>query len=361
MSEFNSFNSRINESINNLFKEALHISLKNPSQALFLLKTIKWQKEAARVRADNEYKGLHVPPFMIASITKRCNLKCKGCYFKAQDRNQEVEMSMEKLKDVFSEARELGISIILIAGGEPLVRQEEILDLISQFPEIIFPLFTNGMLLNEDTLEKLKHRKNIIPVISIEGFEEDTDRRRGDGVYEYLTNIFRKMDQKGIFYGTSITLTRSNYDAVTDESFVRGLVGEGSKLFFYVEYVPMKEGTEDWVLTENQARSVSNRMDRLRENFQSLFIAFPGDEEALGGCLAAGRGFLHISPGGNLEPCPFAPFSDTNLNEKTLEEALKSDFLKIIRQNHSLLVEGQGGCALWEKRDWVQSLLKPLA
>jgi MoaA/NifB/PqqE/SkfB family radical SAM enzyme len=83
----------------------------------------------------------------------------------------------------------------------------------------------------------------------------------------------------------------------------------------------------------------------------------PGDEEEIGGCLSAGKGFIHISADGNVEPCPFAPYSDTNLRESSLREALQSEFLREIRENHERLSEAEGGCALWVERAWVRSLL----
>lgn len=76
------------------------------------------------------------------------------------------------------------------------------------------------------------------------------------------------------------------------------------------------------------------------------------------GCLSAGRGFVHINATGDIEPCPFAPYSDINLRDSSLKDALQSEFLKTIRQNHRELSETEGGCALWVKREWVRSLLK---
>ena len=357
MMKDNNFNNLMNKNIIELLKNALCLSLKNFSQAWFVLNTISSQKNAAKRRLKNEELGLHVPPFMIVSITSRCNLACKGCYAQARHKTENTEMSAPRLKGIIGEARELGISIVMLAGGEPLMRKNEILELGGNYPDMIFPLFTNGMLLNDELMDALKHRKNVIPVVSIEGYEEDTNRRRGIGVFECLKNAFKRMNTRGMFYGTSITMTRTNFDTVTDESFIKELVKGGCKLFFFVEYVPVREGTEDWVLTDSQKRSVPALMDTLRKRRSGIFIAFPGDEEAFGGCLAAGRGFVHISSEGNLEPCPFAPFSDTNLNEKSLKEALNSDFLRTIRENHNLLTEGKTGCALWENRDYVKTLI----
>ncbi len=137
---------------------------------------------------------------------------------------------------------------------------------------------------------------------------------------------------------------------------MKKLVDLGCKLFFFVEYNPIREGTEDWVVSEEQRASILSLRNMLRSKFSALFIAIPGDEDEIGGCLSAGRGFVHVSAEGNVEPCPFVPYSDANLRELSLKEALQSEFLRTIRQNHKQRSE-TGGCALWEKREWVQSLL----
>jgi len=350
------FRKILNESLKVFFKDALKTSLRNPIQAYYFLRTIRWQKKAARVRSNWKQQDIHVPPIMIFSITNRCNLHCKGCYNQALRQSPQEEMGEEKLRNVIAEAKDLGISFIVIGGGEPLVRRE-LVDITKQFPEIIFLVFTNGLLIDDDLLIKLKGQNNFVPVISLEGFEEDTDGRRGKGVYERLQKIIRKIKGKGIFWSVSLTVTRSNFTAVTDNRFIQDLYAFGCKLFFFVEYTPIREGTEEWILTEEQRENLLTLRDSFRSRFQALFIAIPGDEEEIGGCLSAGRAFVHISAEGNVEPCPFAPYSDANLRDSSLKDALQSEFLKSIRQNHDQLHETEGGCALWIKREWVRTLL----
>lgn len=328
----------------------------SPSLVAFLAKTATWQKRAAKIRELGESEGVHTPPFMIASVTSRCNLNCAGCYARAQARQPKAEMSLSNWEKVFSEARELGISIILIAGGEPLVRRE-VLEAAAAYPEILFPVFTNGLLVDGEMSFWFAQHRNMIPVLSIEGHRTMTDGRRGAGVYDHLLAAAGTLKERGVFFGASITVTGRNIDVVTSDGFVRDLHSGGCRAFFYVEYVPVKEGTDDWTLTEAQSRSVSPRLDQLRSSFPAVFIAFPGDEGRLGGCLAAGRGFIHLSPSGDVEPCPFAPYSDTSVVDRSLKDALRSRFLQRIRENHGTLDDGKGGCALWEKRDLVRSLL----
>jgi MoaA/NifB/PqqE/SkfB family radical SAM enzyme len=350
------FRKIMNESLSVFFKDALRISLKDPGQAYFFLQTVKRQKKAAQLRAKLEKEGVHVPPILIFSVTDRCNLHCKGCYHHALRQVPGLEMSEEKIRSILAEARELGISFAALAGGEPLVRRE-IIGITADFPEIIFLAFTNGMLLDDDLLAELKGQRNFVPVISLEGWQEDTDSRRGKGVYESLREIIEKVKKANLFWSVSLTVTRSNFATVTDTAFIKFLHELGCKLFFFVEYTPVNEGTEDWVITDSQRTDLLRIRDRLRTEFPALFIAVPGDEDEIGGCLSAGRGFVHINAQGDVEPCPFVPYSDTSLIQSSLKDALQSEFLKVIRDNHKHLTETQGGCALWIEREWVRSLI----
>ncbi len=339
-----------------LFKDALKINLRDPGKTLFFWRTLNSQRKAVKTREEWAKKDVHVPPLMIISVTDQCNLNCVGCYAKALRKSPDAEMSTGLLRRIVSEAAELGVSIIMLAGGEPLLRAD-LLDIARDFPQVIFPVFTNGLLLDDEMLERIRALHNVIPVISLEGHEEATDTRRGQGIFDYVENLIERINSKEIFTGISFTVTRFNLPIVTDRRFVSSLISRGSKLFFFVEYVPVKEGTDGWILSQDQRSRLLTSLDALRTTLPGLFICFPGDEEQFGGCLSSGRGFVHVSAEGKLEPCPFAPFSDTSLKDIPLKEALKSEFLAKIRANHDELKETSGGCALWAKREWVASLI----
>jgi len=345
----------LNQSLRVFFGEGLRVSLRQPSQAFYFFRTLIWQWEAVRLRSRWKQKGVQVPPIMIFSITNQCNLRCKGCYHHALRSLSEAELNDAKLRNVITEARELGISFVVLAGGEPLVRHE-ILNITRDFPDILFFMFTNGLLINSEVAGQFRRQRNVVPIVSFEGYREDTDNRRGNGVYERLQATVKLLKSKKVFFGTSLTLTRSNFATVSNNEFIKNLAGQGCKLFFFVEYSPTQKGTEDWVITDEQRASLSRLMSSYRSKFSALFISVPGDEKEFGGCLSAGRGFIHVSAEGNVEPCPFVPYSDTNLRDSSLRDALQSPFLKTIRETQEMS-EGKGGCALWENREWVQSLL----
>lgn len=347
----------LDNSILNMFRDALRVSLGHPRTAVFFLKTLVRQLFTARLRKVWGRKGIQVPPFMIVSVTRQCNLKCKGCYAGELHRGVNAEMTDVELRRVFQEASELGISIIMIAGGEPLSRPE-VIKIACEYPKVIFPIFTNGLLLTDELTKELKNNQNIIPIISLEGYEAETDARRGKGVYQKLGKLFERLRQAKLFFGVSLTMTRDNFEVITSRDFITNLIDSGVRLFLFVEYVPVEPGTEILTPLEEQRAIVLELMNEYRRQYPGLFIAFPGDEESFGGCLSSGRGFVHVSSDGALEPCPFAPYSDTNLKSQSLREALRSQLLKRIRRNHDLLSETKGGCALWENREWVRGLVK---
>jgi MoaA/NifB/PqqE/SkfB family radical SAM enzyme len=345
-----------NASILRTVHRAVSVTRWNPSLFAFFAGAALRQRTAARRRADWERRGVHVPPMMITSITDRCNLKCGGCYAAGRPRSGKPELPVERWRAILSEADELGVSIVMVAGGEPFTRPA-FMALTSEFDRMLFPVFTNGLLMTPEIVTSLRRRRNLIPVFSIEGSGRNTDARRGEGVSERVGRSMEALRDAGVFFGTSITVTRRNHDEVTDPEFIKPMIAGGCRIFFYVEYIPVTEGTEDLVLTETQKAGLEGTTQTLRRRFNAEFVPFPGDEERYGGCLAAGRGFIHVGPDGSLEPCPFAPYTDVNLAAMGLKEALRSDFLRTIRENHDRLTETAGGCALWANREWVRSLL----
>ena len=208
------------------------------------------------MRRQHEREGLLVPPVMIVSITSRCNLACAGCYMHGRG-TKPAEMSPEILASVVAQAAELGVSVIVIAGGEPLVRQEEIFALAKAHPRILFPVFTNGLLIDDIVATAIARYRNIVPVISFEGFREETDTRRGCGVFDRLLAVCARLKERGIFFGCSVTTTRHNFGNVTGEPFIGQMREAGARVFTFVEYVPMEPGTGALVLTPDQKKTTA--------------------------------------------------------------------------------------------------------
>lgn len=356
MDSSNNYIQAQNTALYRLFYDSFKSSLSTPSLAWFTFRTILWQKKAVKTRQTWETQGIHVPPVMIMSITGRCNLFCKGCYSHAHARSASEELTSDTWRSIIAQADELGVSVVLLSGGEPLLRPD-ILDLAAGYGHIVFPVFTNGQLLTAEKALFFKQHKNLVPIVSLEGLEQATDERRGPGTFKAALSNMEHLKTNGIFFGVSLTITSRNFDDLTGDGFIQTLVRTGGKLFYFIEYVPFEENTNELALANQQRTRLESITKALQAKFKRVFVTFPGDEEIFGGCLAAGRGFIHVSPNGSLEPCPFAPYTDTNLKNTPLKTALQSEFLKKIRENPEHLTETRGGCALWNNREWVQSLL----
>lgn len=346
----------LNSDLKIFFRDALRIAIYNPKQAISFISTLSWLGKAARKRSRWKKQGILVPPIIIFSITKECNLECKGCYAKAIPFKTTEELSIHKIKDIIDEAEYLGVSFFVIAGGEPLLRQD-FFNITKEFPKIIFLIFTNGLLIDHNFISLLKRQRNVIPLISLEGNSEETDERRGYGIYEKLSSILNNLKSNGIFFGLSLTLTRSTFDILINRNFTERMNESGCRFFLYLEYTPIASGTEDWILTPSQREKVIDVLQKYRKEYKALFIAVPWDEMNVGGCLSAGRGFIHINAVGDVEPCPFAPFSDTNVRDSSLKVAMQSTLLAKIRNIPKLAIENGEGCILWKERNLVKSLL----
>ena len=354
----------MNDGIKSLLEIAGRFYLDNRRGQAFMLHMASALRKGAKRRDRHEQNGVHIPPFLIASIASSCNLRCAGCYARANggcgQEAPQAEMGTGDWRRVFAEASEAGVSFILLAGGEPLMRRD-VVEMAAEFDSILFPVFTNGTLVDGEYLDLFDRHRNLIPVLSIEGDEAETDRRRGMGVSERVRQTARSLQSRGILFGASITVTSENMEAVTESAFLGGLREQGCGLVFFVEYVPAEKNTERLVLSADALKALAARVEALREEKGGkgmILLSFPGDEEAMGGCLAAGRGFFHINAKGGAEPCPFSPYSEMNVREQSLLTVLQSPFFEKVRQiSAAEAVNHHGGCTLFEHEGEVAQAL----
>jgi len=353
--------SYLTKCVEQLVADALKATLRNPKESAFMLKFAAASRKASEKRKQAESSGEHIPTFLIASITSQCNLHCAGCYSRCNNATVDSEpvrqLSSEDWTRIFNEADELGISFILLAGGEPMLRYS-VIEAAGKKQNILFPVFTNGTYLNENYFMLLDKCRNLIPIMSIEGNREITDQRRGAGIYDKLIANMEECRKRGIIFGASVTVTTRNYEEVCSDEFLDELSQHGCKAVIFVEYVPVTEESTELAPTDTERTYLSERIQQLRDTRPGMvYIAFPGDEKATGGCVAAGRGFFHINSHGGAEPCPFSPYSDVHVRDTSLREALRSPLFTALQSGDILLDDHSGGCVLYEKRELVKSLI----
>jgi len=329
-------------------KKLLKLSIKSIHYLPFLVRNLINQRNASLRRKRYEIEGIQVPPVLALSITNKCNLNCVGCYQKSQNRANNAEFTDNEIIQILTEARELGSRIIFLLGGEPLMR--DVFGLTSGFKDMIFAIYTNSLLINDDIIRKFKKNLHLLPILSMEGTE--TDVRRGYGVFESIMKVADKLHKAKIIFGLSITVTSKNIDDVCNDEFVKKMINMGNMFFSYFRYIPIDKKTLDLTLTKEQNIKFEEFTNSFRHKYNSLFLS-PGNEMRHGGCLGAGKGIVHINSNGELEACPFAPYSDVSVKNMSLKEALQSKLFTNFRHHQKTMIENDLTiCSLWKDQKW---------
>ena len=257
----------LSDGVEQVVKDALRATIKDPRESAFLAKFALASAKATRKRMEEEKAGLHVPSYLIASITSNCNLHCAGCYSRANNATVDcqpvMQLTDEEWLRIFKEAEDLGISFILLAGGEPMLRRD-IIVAAGTMQNIIFPIFTNGTFMDQKYFELLEKCRNLIPVMSIEGGREETDARRGEGVYDKLIGNMDRLKENGLIYGASITVTKENLREVISDEFLETLSSRGCKAVFYIEFVPVIDESSELAPDDDDREILMSRIDQLR-------------------------------------------------------------------------------------------------
>ena len=282
------------------------------------------------LRKKRDELHCNIPWVILLDPTSACNLKCKGCW--ASEYGHKSNLSLDEMRKLVSEAKALGTHFFMFTGGEPLVRKDDILTLVSENKDCIFLCFTNGTLIDDKFCEDMKKAGNLAPALSIEGTRETTDARRGEGVYDKVMEAMRLLKKHNCLFGTSVCYTSQNYEAVTSDEFYDMEIEMGARFAWYFHYMPVGSDADTSLLLTPEQREYVYRTIRSKrdsKNGKPIFtVDFQNDGEFVGGCIAGGRNYFHVNSEGDVEPCVFIHYSDCNIREKSVYECLNSPLFK---------------------------------
>ena len=269
----------------------------------------------------------NIPWAILLDPTSACNLHCKGCW--AADYGNRLNLSYEDIDSIIEQGKELGVYMYIYTGGEPLVRKDDLIKLCEKHDDCIFLCFTNATLIDEQFCHDLLRVKNFIPAISQEGSKETTDFRRSVGVsysvYDKIEHGMNLLKEYGLPFGISCCYTSENYEAVSSPEYIDQLIDWGALFVWYFHYMPVgSDANIELMVTPEQREEMYHKVREYRVTKAIFPMDFQNDGQYVQGCIAGGRRYLHINANGDMDPCVFIHFSDTNIHEHTLLEGLQA-------------------------------------
>ena len=281
---------------------------------------------------NREKYGCNIPWAILLDPTSACNLHCTGCW--AAEYGNKLNLSFDEIDSIITQGKALGIYMYIYTGGEPLVRKRDLIALCNKHSDCQFLAFTNGTLIDEEFADEMLRVKNFIPAISLEGFEEATDGRRGNGVYEKATHAMRILHDKHLPFGISACYTSANIDSIASDAYIDFICELGARFIWYFHYMPVGNDAAPQLLpTPEQREYMYHRIRALRATKPIFAMDFQNDGEYVGGCIAGGRRYLHINANGDVDPCVFIHYSNANIREVSLLDALRSPIFMAYHDN----------------------------
>ena len=312
------------------------------------------------IRKMREVHNCNIPWLILMDPTSACNLHCTGCW--AAEYGNKLNLTFDEMDSIVTQGKELGIYFYMMTGGEPLVRKADIIRLCEKHNECAFHCYTNGTLVDQAFCDEMKRVGNLSLSISLEGFEDANDFRRGAGVYDKVLHAMDLLHENGLIFGNSVCYTRKNMDAVTSDEFFDLLIEHGSRFAWYFHLMPVgMKAAPELMPTAEQREYIYHRIREVRakEGGKEIFVMdFQNDGEYVGGCVAGGRRYLHINANGDVDPCVFIHYSDSNIREKTLLECLQSPLFMAYHENQPFNENHLRPCPMLENPEILQRIVK---
>ena len=345
---------------NNWYQLIMKVMGLNPEVRDALVRTflvdanlMAWPKQ----EENRKKHGCNIPWAILMDPTSACNLHCTGCW--AAEYGRKLNLSYDELDSIICQGKELGTHVYIYTGGEPLARKRDLVRLCEAHPDCVFLSFTNGTLIDEEFCQEMIRVKNFVPAISVEGFEEATDGRRGEGTFGKVAAAMDLLRDHGLPFGVSCCFTSANADSIASEGFFDWMVGQGVLFAWIFTYFPVGVDAPTELMVKPEQRERLYRFVREMRQKKPLFtLDFQNDGEFVGGCIAGGRRYLHINAAGDVEPCVFAHYANANIRRDPLLDALRSPLFMEYYRNQPFNDNLLRPCPILENKDALADMVE---
>lgn len=351
---------KVIEEKNNWYDLILRIYELNPDVRKAFFQNFLFNSSLKGSALQNEVKereGCNVPWAILLDPTSACNLHCTGCW--AAEYGNKLNLSLETIDSIIRQGKKMSTYMYIYTGGEPLVRKKDLIQICEMHPDCEFLSFTNGTLIDEEFCQEMLRVKNFVPAISLEGFETANDGRRGDGVYQKVRNAMVLLKKNKLPFGISTCYTSKNLEDVSSEEYFDLMIDSGALFVWFFHYMPVgNDAALDLLPTPEQRELMYYRIRGYRQTKPIFSMDFQNDAEYVGGCIAGGRNYLHINAKGDVEPCVFIHYSNCNIHDTTLLDALKSPLFMAYHDNQPFNENMLRPCPMLENPEKLQAMVK---
>jgi MoaA/NifB/PqqE/SkfB family radical SAM enzyme len=299
-------------------------------------------------------RGDYFPPFLYLSIINSCNLRCQGCWVDVEEKDA---IDLDTLNRTITDAKTHGNSFFGVLGGEPFMHPE-LMEMLAAHPDCYFQLFTNGQFITEKVANRLRELGNATPLVSIEGREITSDQRRGKkDVFNKTMRGLEHCLRARLLTGVATSVCQSNIDELLTESWLQELIHRGVHYVWYHTYRPVgPKMNQELALRPDQLVRVRKFVVEMRARMPIAIIDAYYDHDGQALCPMANGVSHHISPRGDIEPCPIIQFAVETIRDPrgVFETMRQSAFLKDFRE---VSARHTRGCVVLERPDLVKELV----
>lgn len=305
----------------------------------------------------SEREGCNVPWAILLDPTSACNMHCTGCW--AAEYGNKLNLSLETIDSIIRQGKEMGTYMYIYTGGEPLVRKEDLMKICEMHPDCAFLAFTNGSLIDEEFCNEMLRVKNFVPAISLEGFEEANDGRRGEGVYQKVQNAMKLLKEHKLPFGISTCYTSKNVEDVSSEKYFDLIIDSCALFVWFFHYMPVgNDAAVELLPSPEQRELMFNKIREYRKCKPIFSMDFQNDAQYVHGCIAGGRNYLHINAKGDVEPCVFIHYSNCNIHDTSLLDAYKSPLFMAYHDNQPFNDNMLRPCPMLENPEFLRQMVK---
>lgn len=314
---------------------------------------IGWQRQEEMRKKYN----CNIPWAILLDPTSACNLHCTGCW--AAEYGNKLNLTFDEIDSIIMQGKELGVYLYIYTGGEPLVRKKDLIALCRKHHDCQFLTFTNGTLIDEEFADQMLDVKNLVPAISVEGFEEATDGRRGNGTFEKAVRAMNILKERKLPFGISCCYTSQNLDSIASDEFFDQMIDWGAYFVWYFHYMPVgNDAAPELLPTPEQREYMYHKVRQVRLTKPLFAMDFQNDGEYVGGCIAGGRRYLHINANGDCDPCVFIHYSNMNIRNNTLLEVLQSPIFMAYHDGQPFNENHLRPCPMLENPEALQKMVE---